>query len=356
MKVVEFLNKYSIEKLKEDFSIKVNNDYEDLYVLNYDQINSPKTHPIVCECRSLVVSQENGVWKVISPAFDRFFNYGENSYNPNIEDLVCYEKLDGSLVSVFFYKGKWLYRTKSVIMPTGDVNAFQVKWNDFIEEALDWREFKSFANNFQATYIFEVVGEANRVVTKYDETTAYLLAVRDNETLEYYNLSDYETYKKPKSYTFKSTQECLEVVKHLPNLEEGYVAYNSEGIPVCKIKSPAYVAAHRIRGEGLTPNRIMELVVINEQDEYIAVFPEDSDKFEPYVYTWNITIINSIDAVWHIFSKIVDQKEFAIKVKDYPFSSVLFLARKNNSHPIEELHKQRDSFKIKLLQQYMEKN
>jgi T4 RnlA family RNA ligase len=353
MEVIQFLNKYGLDKLKEDFSIKVNNDYEDLYVLNYDQINSPKTHPIVCECRSLVVTQENNMWKVVSPAFDRFFNYGENNYNPNIEDLVCHEKLDGSLVSVFFYKGQWLYRTKSVIMPTGDVNAFQVKWNAFIEEALDWKEFKSFASNYQATYIFEVVGEANRVVTKYNETKAYLLAMRDNETFKYYSLSDYNAYNKPKSYTFKSTQECLDVVKHLPNLEEGYVAYNKDGVPVCKIKSPAYVAAHRIRGEGLTPNRIMELVVINEQDEYLAVFPEDSDKFTVYTDAWRVVIPNSIDAVWSMYRDINDQKEFALNVKDFQFSSVLFMAKRNGTHPLDELDKQKESFKIKLLSTYI---
>lgn len=355
MKVIDYINEFGIDKLQSEFAIKVNNDYKDLYVLNYNQIDSPKTHPIVKECRSLVVSQDkDNRWYVVSAAFDRFFNYGENNYTPDLGKLTCYEKLDGSLVSVFYYQGEWLYRTKSVIMPKGEVNAFGVKWNDFIEECLQWEKFKKFATNFQATYIFEIVGEANRIVTKYTENKAYLLAMRDNYSYFYYDIDNYQTiYDTPKFYNFNSTAECMEIVKHLPNLEEGYVAYNQDGTPVCKIKSPAYVAAHRIKGEGLTPNRIMELVVINEQDEYIAVFPEDSDKFTDYVNTWNITVHNSIDAVWCMYCGIENQKDFALNVKDFPFSSILFMARRNGTHPHYELTKQSDRFKIKLLTQMM---
>jgi T4 RnlA family RNA ligase len=354
MKVIDFLNEFGLEKLESEFSIKVNKDYKDLIVLNYNQIESPKTHQITKECRSLVVKQDNnGAWIVVSRAFDRFFNYGEDNYHPNVKDLTCYEKLDGSLVSVFFYEGEWLYRTKSVIMPKGSINAFEDKWDLFIEEALDWGAPLKIENfDTDKTYIFEVTGKLNRVVTNYTETKAWLLSVRDNKTGEYYHV-DQSLFPTPKSFKFSSTEECLEIVKHLPNLEEGYVAYNTDGVPVCKIKSPSYVAAHRIRGEGLTPSRIMDLVVINEQDEYIAVFPEDTDKFTAYVAVWHDTLPNKITSVWNLFKGIEDQKEFALNIKDFNFSSLLFMAKRNKTHPLEELTKQKDTFKIKLLTQAM---
>lgn len=356
MNVINFLNIYGIEKLKEELSIKVstNDNYSHLYVLNYDQINSPKDHEIVKECRSLVVTDENGKWEIVSAAFDRFFNYGECDYSPNVNDLTCFEKLDGSLVSVFNYKGEWLYRTKSMIMPNLPIIQYSSTWDEFIEEALGWDDLKEKLYDVDSTYIFEVVGEHNRVVVKYSNTAAYLLAVRDNNTLEYYesNLD----FQRPRMYNFSSTEECMNAVRNLPNLEEGYVAYNSKGVPVCKIKSPAYLAAHRIRGEGLTPTRIMELVIMNEQDEYLAVFPDDKEKFTDYHHTWNIKLHDEIYKIWDSVKHTSDQKEFANQVKHLPYSSALFQARKNQKDPILELHKQRDSYKIKLLAGMMNLN
>src|SRR6185436_4501314 len=46
-----------------------------LVILNYDQIESPKTHSIVRECRSLVL--EMGTWNCVSKSFNRFYNWGE---------------------------------------------------------------------------------------------------------------------------------------------------------------------------------------------------------------------------------------------------------------------------------------
>ncbi len=38
-----------------------------------------------------------------------------------------------------------------------------------------------------------------------------------------------------------------------------------------KIKSPSYVAIHHLRGEGLCPKKIAELILINETDEYLNI-------------------------------------------------------------------------------------
>ena len=74
MKTIEYIKKNGIESLKSEFGINVK-EYDDLFVLNYDQIESPKTHPIVQECRSLILDKQ---FNVVSRSFDRFFNFGEN--------------------------------------------------------------------------------------------------------------------------------------------------------------------------------------------------------------------------------------------------------------------------------------
>lgn len=84
MKVIEFIKQNGtdaesieagLKALTEQFAISVKK-VDDLLVLNYNQIDSPKTHPYVIECRSLIM--EAGTLKVVSRSFDRFFNIYEN--------------------------------------------------------------------------------------------------------------------------------------------------------------------------------------------------------------------------------------------------------------------------------------
>jgi T4 RnlA family RNA ligase len=350
MQVLQYLSTHTLTQLKEELGIKVSQNelYPYLYVLNYDQINSPKAHPIVVECRSLVLESLDGVnFTVVSRSFDRFFNYGECDYSPDISTITCYEKLDGSLIGVFWYNGEWLYRTKSMIMPLSSVQGYERTWKEFIESALDWSNLPTNYMYMNKTYIFEVVGRENRVVVNYEEDGAYLLAIRDNITGAY--LDTYTTtFKRPRIYSFKSTSECLESVKNLPNLEEGYVGYNEHGVPCVKIKSPSYLVAHRIKGEGLTPSRIAEMVVINEYDEYLSIFPEDEKHFTKYILAWG-TLLEEVEFVANEFINVVDRKEFALKVKDYSTSAVLFQHKTKGGCVKHIMNDQKTSYKVKLL-------
>lgn len=183
MKVLEYLNTYGLEKLVEEYSIKVSVDerFPELLVLNYNQIDSPKNHPIVRECRSLVVKEEldGNTYSVVSRAFDRFFNQGENDSTFDLSKLKLFEKVDGSLVSVFYdEKYGWLYRTKSMIMPELSVQGWERTWKELIESALNWKDVCFNRLEKDVTYIFEVVSRENRVVVKYDSDKAYLLSAR----------------------------------------------------------------------------------------------------------------------------------------------------------------------------------
>ena len=81
MKVQEYLRGkgdplQALATLKEDLGICYKVYEEDgIVILDYDQIESPKTHPIVIECRSLILAYPE--FDVVSRKYDRFFNYGE---------------------------------------------------------------------------------------------------------------------------------------------------------------------------------------------------------------------------------------------------------------------------------------
>jgi hypothetical protein len=117
------------------------------------------------------------------------------------------------------------------------------------------------------------------------------------------------------------------MVSELTGLKEGVVVYNQLTGMRVKIKNAVYLAAHRLRGNGLTLNAICELVALNEYDEYIAVFPEDAPKFDLALTVFQ-TMKDVLEAQWFAYRDISDQKEFAIKVKDLYLSGVLFKAKR----------------------------
>ena len=114
LKVQEFLHGGgTLEELKEKLGIKLTYHPTDpLVILNYDQIESPKMDPIVQECRGLVI--ELHTWNVIARAFNRFFNAEEAlDINKNFDwnRFDAFEKADGSLVLVYWYK-EWRINTR----------------------------------------------------------------------------------------------------------------------------------------------------------------------------------------------------------------------------------------------------
>lgn len=381
MEVLEYLNNLckqgagsicALEMLKQELGIKYsqNEKYPNLYCLNYDQINSPKLHTIVKECRSLVLSVYGNTTKhgdyyedfyVVSRSFDRFFNYQEveDTTDVNINELVAVEKVDGSLVSMFYYQGKWLYRTRSMIMPDESmtINGTTATWVELIEPFVDFMECLSSNISEDNTYIFEVVSPHNRVVTRYDEPAAYFLGARENKTGKYVTKEVYLPLEisVPEFYTFKSMESCLSSAKSLPNLEEGYVMCTKEGEPVMKVKSPAYVAAHRLRGETiLTGKRVMDMIFLNEQEEYLSIFPEDEDMFNTYLTALS-RLKADFEALWIKTKNIEDQKEFALSVKESSISSLLFNKRKDNSLSFDDIFdKLFTSNKYKLIEGYVQ--
>lgn len=360
MQVIEFLKEHGIQKLRDDFSITVK-EVDDLLVLNYSQIESPKTNPIVIECRSLILDTN---FNIVSRSFDRFFNLGEapdTQKHLDWEYAVAHEKVDGSLIKVYEHKGRWEIATRSMPYAEGACQ-FGPTFRELVLKALGKteEEFQVAASWFlipNMTYIFELTCKENRVVKVYDGYHLHFLAARSNNSKGLYDpmawieVTGLGVEKRGEKLTFKSEVEVREAARNLKNLDEGYVIYQ-HGVPVCKVKSPAYLAIHAIRGEGLTPKRIMQLVLVNEQAEYTSVFPEDEEHFTPYVEAME-ELLNDMVFWYDKLELIVEQKDFAKGCKGLPFSSAMFQARLKGTSVVSEFHRQNDSYKMKVLEKYL---
>lgn len=370
MQVIDFIRNNSVtadlreglEKLTIQLGISVKY-VDDLIVLNYNQIESPKTHPIVMECRSLIL--EAGTLKVVSRSFDRFFNYGEAlNVMPEIDwtRAVAYEKVDGSLIKIYNHKGHWYISTKGTAYGDSDCMGYGITFAELVYKAVGVQNDEQFQILCEQsdlwpdfTYIFEVTSVENRVVRRYDGYKLHILAVRANDDGRYVETEGMSTAwlgaEEPESFTFVSAQECMRAAQGLKNLDEGYVIYQ-DGVPVAKIKSPAYVAVHHIRGEGLNPKRIMQLVLVNEQDEYLQYFPEDREVMQPYIDA-KITLDYAMTAMYDSIRGIEDQKEFALLAGKADFKSALFQARAKDIEVIQAFNDQRESYKMEILKGYV---
>lgn len=316
-----------------------------MWLLDYNMIEAIKNHPVVNECRGLLMSYDGSI---VRKGFSRFYNLGENGVdNFDFKNSTAYEKADGSLCFVYWCEStqRWEIGTRGTAFAEGP-NEWHGTFRQAMLDAMGRYETqfqsdcKHFAKNL--TRLYEYISPDNRIVTPYKESMLVALAIVNNETGQEYigeepfleRSLDWNV-REIREYKFDTLEHCMETLHALTDLQEGYVVYNHITKERIKMKSPSYVATHRIRGNGLTLNSICELVAMGEVDEYVAVFPEDEVKFDPALSKYaemKALLINDYLAASHYVEQFKglphEQREFALYIKDMPLSGVMFKARK----------------------------
>jgi hypothetical protein len=312
-----------------------------LVILNYDQIDSPKTNPIVRECRGLVL--ELDTWNVVAKGFSRFFNWGEFQTEMAEFDFsyfTCTEKVDGSLVLLYNYKGQWRINTRGTFADGVIGNGCDKTWEEAIREAMGFEYFAAYINNVlnpACTYVCEFVSPWNKIVRKYDEPKVYLLSTfRGVEEIPIHELHpDHGSplLNQVEQFQFNSIEEIQEWLAEESKTDptfEGVVIRDKWGRRF-KIKSPTYLALHRMRGEGdnlFNPKHLLPFVLTGEESELLVYFTECSEAFYKLKAKIQTEYAHLLE-LWIDHAALTSQKEFALRIKDAtPFSSVLFEARK----------------------------
>jgi hypothetical protein len=370
-----FINKHNISDarqlgslLKEHFSIKmreeVNVNGVNLLTFNYDQIESPKMNPIVQECRGLVLLEDLTVAAWCMP---RFFNLGEalevTDHFEWSQPFTVEEKADGSLIKVYHVEGHWEIGTRGTATAMVE-NYTGMLFRDMVIKALGFASESDFQTNAErcldvgSTYIFEFTSPDNRVVTPYQKDCMVLLDVI-KEGLSLDKVNEFEFFKHwnvrlPNVYLVNNRNDLVKMVNNLEGLQEGFIIKDVNGLRI-KVKSEAYVAVHKLRGESIpSTRRIAELVVTNETDEYLAYFPEETRRFKPFVDAW-IQFVVDQEIIYNSAKDIESQKDFALAVKDSPLSGAMFGARAKNASFKDELANMRSNSKIDKLLEYINK-
>jgi hypothetical protein len=359
MKVIEYLNEHGVDKLSEEFAIKIREYPEDgIMILNYNMIDSPKVHPIVRECRSLIL-EDKPPFNVVSRSFNRFFNYGEC---PNTDDFVFnetvfFEKVDGSIINVYWWNNQWNVSTKSMAQGEAETPLGH-KFKDIFCGVFD---LDSIPVEFRdRTLIFEMVSPRTRVVKPYPSDDVYLIGARrrvDGHDYHWHSLkamADTIGVQMPEIHFLDSYNDINHLISNLEAFDEGFIGvnYNEDGVHRIKFKNPSHLAIAHLRGDGvISKKRLALLVLEQDQEEYLQYFPEDRCWFQPYIDAFNV-MMEDIKLTYDNVKDIVDQKEYALAVKDKICQGVLFKLRTGiDINTIFDNFS--DNYKIKLIEGYV---
>jgi len=330
LKLQTFLHNQGIEMLQKQLAIKVaRHPALPLVAFKYNQIDSPRGHPVVRECRGIVL--EDLTWKLIAKPFDRFFNVGEMEKEFeefNWTDFTCVNKVDGSLIIVYFYAGEWHANT-SGSFGLGNCYEYDGTWRELFWKTanidknllLPWR-----------TYIFELCTPYNRVVKDYESPTVFLLGMYSLSTSEEFSEKNVDreaitlNVARPVTYHANDLSDVDKLINKMEDdsvLEEGVIIRDSNGVRF-KWKTCKYVALHHLCDNGniLLAANLAKIALTGEVPELISHFAV-TEALDEVRVTLN-EVVADINRHWFTYGDLKSRKKYAEKVKEHKFAGMLF--------------------------------
>ena len=318
-----------------------------LVILNYHQIDSPKTHPVVRECRALVLNSED--WSVVARSFPRFFNWGEVADEmPHFDfsEFVVDSKEDGSLCVLYYFDGDWHGNTRGSF-GLDDMQFLDFSWRDGFLKAMGitkWADLDSVLDSSLA-YVCEFVGPWNKVVRHYAEPKMYLLAAfRGHDELSWDEVDAISgPFVRPERITLTSIEQITAYITDRSDSDktfEGVVIRDSANRR-WKVKSPTYLALHRMRGDGdnlYNPKNLLPFILAGEGAELLTYFPEVAAVYAEMKDRVDAAY-EKLKGVWTETLGIESQKDYALAIQgNTPFTGLLFTLRKKHGDGQTEEH------------------
>jgi hypothetical protein len=341
VQVLEFLKNRPIEDLRTEFGIesKWNGD---LVILNYDMIKSipHKTHPIVRECRGLVLRKVGEGFVIAQMPFPRFFNIMETDDTDRFDwDYFCAEeKLDGSMIKVTDAPDQLLITTRNSFADS-EMGFSGITWRLAVQGLLTGSQWDVIAGNPNITFVFELCTPWNVVVVPHTESKLVLTGLFDHELgeeLDAYSAKDLKcNFKLPEVYPFTSQDEVhahLARLRDAKDVMEGFVLRDANNLRL-KVKNEFHIELHRLSNNGniASTKSLVSVISKGEKDEVSAYFPHLRHRLKEV----DDAIEAEFGELYKFFQDrglgdIEDQKAFALEVVGKtPYSHALFMWKRD---------------------------
>lgn len=340
MLTTEFLKAHSLDELCARFAVRArrHGTYLNLVQLKYSQVFSPMHEPIVRECRGLIVDEADG-WRVVCRAYDKFFNLGEpNAAAIEWASAVVYDKLDGSLMTLYRYRDRWHVASSGLPDAAGRAHESGATFADLFRRT--WADLGyrwPDPPDGRRCFMFELMTPDNRIIVSHDRPRIVLHGVRDLDTMR-------ESAPEPvaaaygwecvPTFPITCADECVAAAGLLhPARGEGYVVRDAAFRRV-KVKSPRYVALTHLR-EGMSGRRMLEIVRANESDEFLSYFPEFRAAYGAVRREYD-RLCDELEADYARLRHIPEQKAFAAAAAATRCPSPLFAVRSGRCANVRE--------------------
>lgn len=302
----------------------------DLYIWNYTDLVQAKGpwDDITTRTRALV-TDSNGT--IHAHSFRKFHNIEQNLHTPT-NDFQIYEKLDGSLIIVFWYKDEW------IIASRGSFTSEQAKFATHLIH----HQYTTDYLNRDVTYCFEIIYPENRIVVDYGSECRKLVFIgaffKDGTEANFHEhamLASRCTFPIVKTYAY---DDYTSIKKLNWANSEGFVVRFSNGERV-KIKFQNYLDLHRVVSN-LTTQKVWEMFCNAKASsqtfaDYIATSVHIPDEFLTWVTSVWDTLENDFSSlVTRIKSEyaniindtsVTTRQAFAHKAKQHPHNKLLFM-------------------------------
>lgn len=309
-----------------------------LSIYNYSRLTqySEKWDEITLMCRGLVIDD---LGNIVARPFKKFFNYEELKPDqiPN-EPFDVFEKMDGSLGILFYYKGEWVFASRGSFTSQQALRGAEI---------LKKYKYERLLEGF--TYLFEIIYPENRIVCEYDFEELILLGVIDNQDGYEMRIDDDRIhlygnrvkhvlnnlgFKLVKKYDGIDDYSRLKSL--IPNNAEGFVIRFQSGMRM-KIKGDEYVRLHRIITgissydiwEDLKNNgKLSEEMLDRIPDEFYGWIKQTEKQIRGEYSKIELEYLNHFDSI----KRLGTRKLFAQFARNFKYPKILFQMLDKNDY------------------------
>jgi hypothetical protein len=290
-----------------------------LTIWNYSQTTQYEARwdEITLQCRGLVTDDAG---TIVARPFRKFFNMEEGKHTATSEFEV-YEKMDGSLIIVFWYDGGWIVASRGSFISEQSAAA---------QKLLDTMDTSHLLVG--ATYLFELTAPWNRIVVDYgDEEKLTLLGAINTDTLLEAPYSALEFTSKRIGCDvvtrYDGISDYTRLKSRIDDNAEGFVIRFSNGERM-KIKGEEYLRLHRIMTE-LSTKSVWEVLANGSNME--SLLKDVPDEFYTKIKEYEVELVSQFNKLeneykthFEAIKLLGTRKLFAVSATKFKYPSILF--------------------------------
>jgi len=329
MKLLEKIDWLVLNDYIENSLIVANKHPEyDIWILNY----SPKVQSkrvwdeYTISCRGLVIDAKGNI---LARPFQKFMNFEE--HDPSEIDMSMdfdiFEKMDGSLIILFYYHARmeWILASRGSFISEQSIEA---------KKMIDVNIYDTLSKNL--TYLFEIIYPENRIVVDYGNTRELvLLAVIETKsgveiTYEAMYCAFSSAFKIVKKYVLKNikTLDDLKILEE--DNREGFVVKFKNNFRV-KVKFSEYIRLHGVLTnvsnltiwEHLMNNYNFDLLLDRVPDEFYDWLKRTTKTLQNNYNEIERLAIKEFLRIYHV-NGVTERRAFAMEALKTDYRSILF--------------------------------